>query len=419
MQTFTGWQYLLIDAANAYGLDKLEFEPRISWAENALPMLEQLYVTCPKKTLPLFVKATIAIRKAQKGIPTGHLVGFDAVCSGMQIMSVLTGCEAGAKATGLIDKDRRPDAYTDVTKAMNSLLGITMAVDRDDAKSATMTSLYGSKAQPKNIFGDGTKELAAFYDAMNIVAPGPWQLLQALLASWQSHALSHSWTLPDGFEAKVKVMDKVETRIEVDELEHSSFTYEYRINRGLPLGHAKSKSNAANVVHSFDAYVLRSVHRRCNYDPILVEQSYEMLAKEASWRQAGGAKMTQHDELSDLGRYIELWEQTQMADVVILPHLDPDNVNQLPDELLTKLMLMTASMLQYKPFEVVTIHDEFKCHPNHMNALRAVYRNILADLADSEALSFVLSSIHGHSGRVTKITPNLSQKIRESNYALC
>lgn len=411
MDRFTGWQYLLIDAANAYGLDKLEFEPRISWAENALPMLEQLYVTCPKKTLPLFVKATIAIRKAQKGIPTGHLVGFDAVCSGMQIMSVLTGCEAGAKATGLIDKDRRPDAYTDVTKAMNSLLGITMAVDRDDAKSATMTSLYGSKAQPKNIFGDGTKELAAFYDAMNIVAPGPWQLLQALLASWQSHALSHSWTLPDGFEAKVKVMDKVETRIEVDELEHSSFTYEYRINRGLPLGHAKSKSNAANVVHSFDAYVLRSVHRRCNYDREMVEQSCEIMANAGTH--------VPHDELSDLGRYIELWEQTRMADVVILPYITPDNVNQLPDELLSKLLLIATGMLQYKPFEVVTIHDEFKCHPNHMNALRAVYRNILADMADSEALSFVLSSIHGHSGRVTKITPNLSQKIRESNYALC
>lgn len=140
LQLFSGWQYLLIDVANAFGLDKEIFEKRIEWAEENLAQLESL--TDKAETKPLYVKATMAIRKAQKGIPTGHLVGFDAVCSGVQIMSAITGCEAGARATGLIDTGERPDAYSTTTTVMNYLLaaeGLSVNVSRKDAKIALMT----------------------------------------------------------------------------------------------------------------------------------------------------------------------------------------------------------------------------------------------------------------------------------------
>jgi DNA-directed RNA polymerase len=40
---YTGWQWLLIDAANHFGLDKLLFEERIEWVEERLAgMLEYL-----------------------------------------------------------------------------------------------------------------------------------------------------------------------------------------------------------------------------------------------------------------------------------------------------------------------------------------------------------------------------------------
>ena len=80
MKCFTGYQYLLIDAANAFGKDKLTFEKRLEWANSVLPDMESLAEQADSK--PLFIKAVMAIRKAQKGLPTGHLVGFDAVCSG-------------------------------------------------------------------------------------------------------------------------------------------------------------------------------------------------------------------------------------------------------------------------------------------------------------------------------------------------
>ena len=139
---FSGWQWLLIDAANQFGLDKLTFEERIEWATTNLAQLEALAPEAGDKERPLYHKAVMAIRKAQKGLPTGHMVAVDAICSGIQIMAAMTGCEAAAEATGLIHPDVRADAYTAITKAMNDELagsGLSVTVPRADAKAATMT----------------------------------------------------------------------------------------------------------------------------------------------------------------------------------------------------------------------------------------------------------------------------------------
>ena len=137
MEKFTGWQYLLIDVANQFGLDKLLFAERISWAESNLHCLEALAEHA--ETKPLYMKAMQAIRSAQAGKPSGHLVGFDGVCSGIQIMSVITGCEAGATSTGLVDPYVRADAYTMTTDVMNTLLGGNLEISRKDAKQCLMT----------------------------------------------------------------------------------------------------------------------------------------------------------------------------------------------------------------------------------------------------------------------------------------
>ena len=141
MINYSGWQWLLIDAANQYGLDKKLFEERIEWAEAHLVSLETL--ADQAETKPLYIKAVMAIRKAQAGIPTGHMVAVDGVCSGIQIMSALTGCTAGATATGLVNPNVRADAYTSVTNEMAIILGGAVAVSRGDAKRAVMTLQLG------------------------------------------------------------------------------------------------------------------------------------------------------------------------------------------------------------------------------------------------------------------------------------
>lgn len=417
MTPFTGFQYLLIDAANQFGLDKLLFEERIQWGMDNLANLEALADQAEAKTKPLYVKAVQAIRKAQAGIPTGHLVGFDASCSGIQVMSALTGCYSGAHATGLVDPNVRADAYTAVTSAMNEVLGgVGIKVSRAKAKEATMTSCYGSKAKPIEIFGEGTPELAAFYAAVTKVAPGAWGLLQDLLASWQPYALKHEWQLPDGYEAKVKVMNKIETRIEVDELDHATFTYQYYVNEGSD----KGLSNAANVVHSVDAYVLRSIHRRCNYDKELAEWVQIMIEAELEARVQIPGHMTEGKvpATKAIAYYANLFERHQVADVVIMEHLSCNQVRNLSTEHLEKLGSIVESMLCHEPFEVVTIHDEFKCHANNMDYLRSHYINIFCDIAEGTILDSVFTDLFGKPVKYQKLSEDLSEHIANSNYAL-
>lgn len=137
MLRYTGFEYLLIDVANHFGMDKELFETRIQWGRDNLDTLESL--TAQAESPLLFAKAVMAIRKAQLKVPTGHLVAMDACCSGLQIMSAVTGCISGARATGLVDPNRRADAYTEQTSRMQGILGSNFNVSRKDAKNALMT----------------------------------------------------------------------------------------------------------------------------------------------------------------------------------------------------------------------------------------------------------------------------------------
>ena len=140
-QRFNGWEYLCIDAANHYGMDKELFETRIQFIEDNIDNLDLL---ADKAEEPeLFRKASMVIDRARRGLAVGHIVHFDACCSGIQIMSALTGCIAGAYNTGMIDPRQRMDAYSNTTTEMNRLLlesgHAAITVPRKDVKQAVMT----------------------------------------------------------------------------------------------------------------------------------------------------------------------------------------------------------------------------------------------------------------------------------------
>ena len=420
MRMYTGLQYIMIDIANNYheNLDKKTFEERIEWVQANSERLEELSHTKEWKDKPLYQKAVSAFRKAQRGIPTGHMVGFDAVCSGMQLMSVLTGCIDGARATGLVDPDRRADAYATCTQEMSKILGYHMINERKRVKNACMTRLYGSREEPKKEFGEDTPELDAFYKAMYKMAPGPCELLDDLLESWQPYALEHAWTLPDGFRAKVKVMQKKEHRIEVDELQHATFTYTFYENEG----EKKGVKNAANVIHSIDAYVLRSLVRRCSYNQAELVRASKAIQIELLTRNMDDYEppevVPEGMAWNEVLYYVEHYDRSGMPDAVIFPWLNADTVQLLSTEHLQKLMPIATSMLQHRPFPIITVHDDFKCHPNNMNWLRIHYRNILAEMADSHLMQDLLNQIHGGQGTYIKKSQDLSKYIMESNYAL-
>lgn len=416
MKTYTAFEYLCIDLANNFGHDKWEFEDRIQWVFDHMNNLWDLvdHPDADKKTKALLKKSILTIERARKGIAIGHMVGLDAACSGMQILSCVTGCIAGATATGLVIPDRRMDAYKEVTDAMNAIEGILVKVPRQSAKEAVMTSIYGSTAKPKEIFGEESPELNAFYQAMLKVAPGAWEVLEELRNAWTPFAKFHAWKLPDGFDAKVKVMEKVEKRIEVDELDHATFTHEFYVNEGTKTG----ISLVANVTHSLDAYVLRTMQRRCNYNAAEVIMAMQLINDEMLRRFNGGTQKPL-EEGTKFRYYVDQKIRSTVVDVVIAPYINLSTVEMLDDAHLLKLSEIFSQMLQHKPFHMYTVHDAFHALPQNCNWVRWHYKEILADLADSEVLTDLLNQLHGTTnGKFHKLSNNLGDIIRQSNYGL-
>ena len=65
-QHLTPYQYILVDVANAWGLDKLTWDERIQWTRKNLTQLESLHSQA--ETPPLYFAAVQALRDAEKGI---------------------------------------------------------------------------------------------------------------------------------------------------------------------------------------------------------------------------------------------------------------------------------------------------------------------------------------------------------------
>lgn len=401
MQTFTGYQYIKIDIANHYGLDKEVFEDRIQWVDDHYHELESLVNDAD--TPALYLAAVIALRDAKAGRPSGHLVGLDACSSGIQIMGALMGCRVTCESTGLIDPNVRADIYSDVTDVMNNKLqqeGIRITPKRKDVKQALMTHFYGSKEKPKEIFGDETIELEKFYEAQAEVAPGAVIAMDELLQSWQPWAKSHEWVLPDGFNAKCKVMTPVDVKIEIDELDHATFTHRFYENEGTERG----LSIAANIIHSIDGMIVREMNRRCNYDKDVLVKAQQLVRRE----------LAQHGPIPttvNCTKFLSLIEAEHIATGKYLP--SDYSVNDL-----LRLDILIATVLQHKSFPIICVHDEFKCHANNMDHLRQHYIDIFAELADSVLLDDILTQVRNKPTTIPKRDAGVSSLIRQSNYAL-
>lgn len=69
-------------------------------------------------------------------------------------------------------------------------------------------------------------------------------------------------------------------------------------------------------------------------------------------------------------------------------------------------------------FRILTVHDEFRAHPNRMNDVRRNYIAILAEIARSELLSDILSQIVGYDVGFQKFSLDLDKDIENAEYPL-
>jgi hypothetical protein len=399
MKSFSPIEYVKIDIANQFGKDKLSFAQRIAWVDSVKDLRSKVLLA---EKPAQYIAAVYALEDAINKVPSGHLVGLDACASGITILGILAGCETTSKNTGIVG-NKRMDFYKECTEAMNELLTEDVNVSRTDAKKSTMVHYYGSKAKPKEIFGEDTEELMAFYAAQESIAPGACFMMRELLSSWQPFVLNHSHTLPDGFNAIVPVLQKCKTKVEIDELDHATLTYVYEEN----VGSEKGLAVAANMTHAVDGFIVRELVRRCNYSRVQLLMVSAVL--DANKDTAGNSIHDIERTANDHG-FISLRGAN---------FIDAYSVLEFSKEYRKELYQLIQETLAKPSFAVITIHDEFKCHPKYMNHLRECYVTILAELADSTVGQQIIREVRNDPTYILeKISKTLGDQIMKSEYFL-
>jgi len=403
MKQFSSEDYIKIAIANTYGLDRLDWNKRIVWVNNvihtfkqgqpnnvngtisAIYELESTNAVNAKEPM-MFRKACQALRDFYDNNPSGYFMMLDATASGLQILACLIGCHDTARNTNLLGGSR-VDVYEMVAKGMSEYLGDT--VSREDVKKPVMVNFYGSKAQPKALFGEDTPELNAFYDILDKELGGAVEAMNDIQSCWNPNVLVHEWTLPDGHTAYVPVLEAVDKKIEIDELEHCSFTHRAYINKESTYG----ISLAANVVHSIDGFIVREMTRRCAVDGM------ESIHRLRCYLSIKGIEPNEF-----------------MLPPMFISHVDlvnwtPEVIDGLDHQYLVYIMARCEQLLNRPAFELITIHDCFGARPKHMNTARSTYIRILSEIAASDMLSHILSEITGQEITVVKRSDDLALEI--------
>lgn len=397
MQTFTGKQYLKIDIASNFGLDKKSWQERINWFD---ANEHQLLSLVPQAETPaLYYAGVQAWNQVKKGEAIGYPISLDATSSGFQLLAALTGDRKAASICNVINTGSRMDAYTTVYERMLEEIGEEGKIQRKDTKQAIMTSLYSSEAVPKKIFGEGIL-LAIFYATMKEMAPIAWELNKAFLHMWNSEALSNDWVMPDNFHVHIKVMKRVTGTVH---FLNEPFEVHRTINAPIEGG----RSLGANSIHSLDAMVVREMTRRCMYDPMVIERCKKVLNDEEIYYAS--------DKDCELAQI--LWDHYKASGYLsarILDCIAGNTIDYMDRDVIWDLI----NSLPKKPFQIMSIHDCFRCLPQYANDLRWQYNNQLMLIAKSDLLSYLVSQILGRVVKIQKGDENLWKDIMETDYAL-
>ena len=113
-----------------------------------------------------------------------------------------------------------------------------------------------------------------------------------------------------------------------------------------------------------------------------------------------------------------LWNHylnTGFLSVRILDHLTEDNMGLVDPMIIAQLIRTLPS----EPFDVVSVHDCFRCHPNYGDDLRLQYNTIMADINDAtNLLSSMCSQVANETMKAKKIGVIPRQQLLDSNYML-
>jgi hypothetical protein len=391
MQKLSGIEYLQADIACKYDkkMEKKTWNERIQrFHELAIFNTNMI----KKASNPIGLRAAIkAYNDYRENKPTGYMISLDACSSGLQLLSVLVSCSKSFELCGG-NSDECVDSYTTIYDEMN----VSNILTREVVKKAIMTAFYGSFSIPEKTF-KGNIDL--FYDTIIRLAPGAWNLNIGIQELWdQISGDNYEWILPDNFHAYIETKDKVEV----------SFTFNgenYQVSQNVNKRPDFHKGLGPNLIHSVDGLVVREMVRRCMFNP----------------SKLSNIMMWMNDSVSDNGKSAEmvktLWEHyttTGFLSVRILDYLYKDTLGLVDKDVIVELI----ESMPNKSFDIVTVHDCFRCHPNYGNDVRKQYNTIIADLNDSNLLNDLVKQIAHSNITVNKVGKIDRNKILEGNYLL-
>lgn len=402
-QEFTPIEYLQMDIAGSFGLDNKDWDVRLAWFQQHKNDLKGMMRLA--KEPALYYAGMMAYEDYLAGKPSGYPVSLDATCSGMQILTVLTGDRLAAALCNVIDAGFRADAYTSIYQSMLVRVGQSGLITRDKTKNAILTSLYGSQAIPKQVFGEGIL-LNGFHTTMETECPAVWELNKTYLAIWDATKTKYSWVLPDNYHVHVLIMGQM-----TESVTFLGNVYDVHTQVNMPV--EEGRSLGANTTHSIDGMIVREMTRRCNYNKAQVVHVMELMNSSRDWSNPTERPTDEATHL--LEALIGHYNETGYLSARILDCIHNDNAHLAPHAAVMELIVS----LPNKPFEIICIHDCFRCLPNYANDMRRQYNRQLYEIARSELLSSIFSQLLGHKAQIGKMDPTLKDDILESNYAIC
>ena len=393
-------QWILIDSASQFGLDKKHFSERLAFGREVLSMIqigEDMSPWIEKADEPeMFAKSILTIQDALIDKPNGHLIGLDAASSGPQILSVLGKCDIGMSNTGALG-DEVPDLYTTIYEDMDSE-GLTRA----QVKKACVPFVYGSQKAPDEVFGE---DAPMFVSAYKHTVPTAYAVRELLLAAWDSEALAYTWATPDNHTSHIEVFVTEDIK---GQFLNKSYIQRVRLKKAKK----KGMSLPAHVTHSYDSFIGRELTGRCGWSHSMVEgiAAIKHHLNHGSIYEAG----VDSKELEVLSH------EFNFTSIQGFEFIERDCLAGLSDAYLEDLLELGMRCIKYPSFDVRGIHDEFACHANHVTQMQRAYNQILSESYESTWLQSVLKKLTSvdFSGVFPTPDPVITEQLKEAKYAI-
>lgn len=400
MRRLSPLEYLQVDIASRFGLDKKSWEERLDWVKTNESKLESLENQADEPAE--YYASVCAYRAAQRGEAIGHAIALDATSSGISWLSVLTDDRLGALLTNVLNSGERSDLYTKAYQKIAKILGNNPFITRDKIKKAIVASSYGSRAKPKELFGENTD---VFDTVMNNMLPRAWQLNQFFSDNWISDKDTIRWILPDNFHVNCTVKCMVE----------EEFVFNGKVRKFIHEEIKACKDGrglAANSVHSLDSFAVREITALAMHNPSQIQRIKNYMNQKGMSFSLEEVNKKNYEMVKTL---VKLYEESGFLSARVLDYIDKYSISLVPEDELRELL----SLVPEKPFKLYVVHDDFRVHPNYGNDIRWLYITQLARVSRSNMLQFILRQMYEDKNiKVNRADPDMWKDILNSEYAL-